>query len=291
MAEVDELGRGPEIEGAYILAQSGQGELRCAAVRDDDRIVRILQDLEALYPRRRRVAACAPPVAVVSQESLAKQRGLRSDVDAGRKIAEIAVVRDFVQIESAQEGAIAVVAASQSHTVAAAIRGTVIREHLRAEIAFVVLLQIAELLRELQSALFHVTRREREVVVGREIQVIRNSDLGSALPGNADRRRKKARFALVIQREIKRRRRDDGQSLEIHAAAAGGSHLAREIQIQLVGLDQPAVVARLAGGEEAVLDSVLVLAQELNRLGLPARRNGRLTGFRARREGKVRLFE
>src|SRR2546422_8540396 len=30
-----------------------------------------------------------------------------------RKIAEIAVVRDFVQVESAQEGAIAVVAASQ----------------------------------------------------------------------------------------------------------------------------------------------------------------------------------
>src|SRR3989449_3213895 len=204
-----------------------------------------------------------------------------------RKIAEIAVVRDFVQIESAQEGAIAVVAASQSHPVTAAIGGTVIREHLRAEIAFVVLLQIAELLRELQSALFHVTRREREVVVGREIQVIRNSNLGSALPGNADRRRKKARFALVIQREIKRRRRDDGQSLEIHAAAAGGSHLAREIQIQLVGLDQPAVVARLAGGEEAVLDSVLVLPKELDRFSLPARGDRLLTGLWTRRESKV----
>jgi len=64
--------------------------------------------------------------------------GLRSDVDARREIEEITVVRDFVQIEPAKEGAIAVVAAHQIHAIAAAIRGTVIREHLRAEIALVV---------------------------------------------------------------------------------------------------------------------------------------------------------
>src|SRR5467141_4719832 len=74
VAEVDELGRGPEIEAADVLAQSGQGELRSAAVRDHDRIVRILQDLEPLYPRRRRVAARVPPLAVVSQKSLSGQR-------------------------------------------------------------------------------------------------------------------------------------------------------------------------------------------------------------------------
>src|SRR5207302_9083891 len=67
MAEVDELGRRPEIEAADVLAQSGQAELRGAAVRDDNRIVRILQDLEPLYPRRRGVAACVQPLAVVSQ--------------------------------------------------------------------------------------------------------------------------------------------------------------------------------------------------------------------------------
>src|SRR5438309_9878446 len=291
VGEVDELGRGPEVEAADVLAQSGQGELRGAAVRDHDRIVRVLQDLEPLYPRRRRVTARVPPLAVVGQKALARQRGLRSNVDAGRKVAEIAVVGDFVQVESAKEGAIAVVAANQTHAIAAAIRDTVIREYLRAEIAFVILLQITELLRELQSALFHVTRREREVVVGREIQVIRNSDLGPALPGNTDRGREKTRFALVIQREIKRRRRDDGQSLEIHAGAAGGPHVAREIQIQLVGPDQPAVIARLAGGEEAALDSVPAFAQELDRFGLPARGDRSLTGLWKRRESKLGFFE
>src|SRR5258706_16156428 len=78
MTEVDELGRGPEIEAADVLAQSGQGELRSAAVRDDDGIVRILQHLEPLYARRRRIAARVPPLAVVSEEALARQRGLRS---------------------------------------------------------------------------------------------------------------------------------------------------------------------------------------------------------------------
>jgi len=73
-----------------------------------------------------------------------------------------------------------------------------------------------------------------------------------------------------------------GKSLEIHAGSAGGPHVAREIQLKLVGLDQPAVIARLAGGEEPVLDSVLAFTQELDRLGLPARRKGLLTGLRAR---------
>jgi len=36
--------------------------------------------------------------------------------------------------------------------------------------------------------------------------------------------------------------------------APGGSHVAREIQLKLVGLDQPAIVTRLARGEEALLD-------------------------------------
>src|SRR5258706_5778127 len=103
MTEVDELGSGREIEAADVLAQSGQGELRSATVRDDDGIVRVLQDLEPLYPRRRRIAARVPPLAVVSQEALARQRGLRSDVDAGGEVAEIVVVGDFVQIEPAQE--------------------------------------------------------------------------------------------------------------------------------------------------------------------------------------------
>src|SRR5207248_8147891 len=151
VGEVDELGRGAEVEAADVLAESGQGELRGAAVRDHDRIVRVLQDLEPLYPRRRGVTARVPPLAVVGQKALARQRGLRSNVDAGRKVAEIAVVGDFVQVESAKEGAIAVVAADQVHAIAAAIRDTVIREYLRAEIAFVILLQITELLRDLQS--------------------------------------------------------------------------------------------------------------------------------------------
>src|SRR6266849_4855774 len=126
MTEVDKLDRGAEIEAADVLAQSRQGELRSAAVRDDDRIVRILQDLEPLHPRRRRIATGIPPLAVVSQEALARQRGLRSDVDARREVAEIVVVGNFVQVESANEAAIAVVAVNQTHRRTAAIRGTIL---------------------------------------------------------------------------------------------------------------------------------------------------------------------
>src|SRR5258706_11761296 len=291
MTEVDELGSGREIEAADVLAQSGQGELRSATVRDDDGIVRVLQDLEPLYPRRRRIAARVPPLAVVSQEALARQRGLRSDVDAGGEVAEIVVVGDFVQIEPAQEGTIAVVGVNQTNCRAAAVGSEVLRKHLGLEFAVVVLVQITELLGDLKSALFHITGGERQVVVGREVQVIWNCDLGPALAGDAERRRKEARFALIVQRKIKSGCRDDGHSLETNAAAAGGPHLAREVQVQLVGPDQPAVVARLAGGEEAVLDSVLVLAQDLARLGLSARPYGLLAGLRARGESKVGLLE
>src|SRR5260370_17595766 len=119
-----------------------------------------------------------------------------------------------------------------------------------------------ELLGDLESALFHVGRREREVVVGREVQVIRNCELGPALAGNADRRRKEARFALIVERKIKGWRRDDAHSLETHAGAAGGPYLAREVQIHLVGPDQPAVASRLAGREDPLLDSALVLSPQ-----------------------------
>src|SRR5258708_9370066 len=130
MTEVDKLDRGAESHAVEGRAESRQGEVRSAAVGEDDRIVRILQDLEPLYPRRRRIATGVPPLAVVSQEALARQRGLRSDVDTSREVAEIAIVGNFVQIESAQEGTIAVVGVNQTHRRTATIRGTVLRAHL-----------------------------------------------------------------------------------------------------------------------------------------------------------------
>src|SRR5262249_37720461 len=49
-----------------------------------------------------------------------------------------------------------------------------------------------------------------------------------------------------------------------------------EVQIDLVGSDIPAVVARLAGSEEAVLDLVAVFAENLYRVGLAAALDRRL---------------
>src|SRR5262249_21140471 len=138
--------------------------------------------------------------------------------------------------------------------------------------------------------LLHVARSQRQVVLGREIDVVRKGKLEPALAGDSGRRRKKARFSLVVEREIELGRREHVDALEVHAPAARGAHVAGEIEIQLVRLDVPAVIAGLARGEDSVLDPVLVFAQNLYAFGLAARSHGSLVGPKARSEGEFRLL-
>src|SRR5690242_4336256 len=199
MGKVNQLGGGSEIEAAYILAQSGEGELRGAGVRGNDRIIRILQNLEPLYPGAGRIAARVPPRPGVGHEPLARQRRLGSDVDACREVAEIVVVRHLVQVEYTEKRSSVIVSADEAQRRTTRVGGAVTRQVLGLELAVVVLRQIAELLGDLQSALFHVARCEREVVVGREVQVVRSGELGSALAGGADRRNQEAGLSAVVE--------------------------------------------------------------------------------------------
>src|SRR4029077_20505385 len=98
---------------------------------------------------------------------------------------------------------------------AALIKGSVIRKLLGVQLAAVVLPQVTKLLGDLRSALLHVARRERQVVVGGEVDVVRNGELEPALSGHAGRRREESRFSLIVEREIDRGRRDHVYSLEV----------------------------------------------------------------------------
>src|SRR4029077_7050657 len=106
-----------------VLAQRGQGELGRPAVRGDDGIVRILQDLEGLDTGGGRVVARAPPAAVVGNEPLPRQGGLRRDVDTGRQVTEVVVIRNLVEVEPAEQRTTLVVGGDEAHRRAAFVRG------------------------------------------------------------------------------------------------------------------------------------------------------------------------
>ena len=120
----------------------------------------------------------------------------------------------------------------------------VVRQDLGARLALRILEEVASLHAHLHAALGHETRRDRRVVVGREIEVIGLRVFEAANAGQARRRREEPGLALVRQRKLEPRRIEDRRVEEEHRRVAAGAHLARLVDFELAHADVPVLAGR-----------------------------------------------
>ena len=157
-------------------------------------------------------------------------------------------------------------------------------------------LEEAELVAEQYAALGHRARRDRVVVVGRDVPVKRRADVGADRRAQSETRRQESGAALVADREPEDRRGEDRHALEVKPCAAGTGRLFESVDFQRFGLDPPGVVARRTGRETGIFHAGTLVAEELDQRGVAAtiaRRIGELcighrTGLRVDAKGQFR---
>ena len=254
-------------ESRHFVLPGAERNLRHAMVRAHDRRQRVLQRLEALDASLQPVA-----VAVVLQEAFALDRGLRGLPNLREQVDEVAAVGNAVEIEPAEEVRRESVLVVERHAVAVDAGALVVRQVLEARLAGVLGVQVAELGLQLRAALAEIPRRDRRVVLRRDIPVERRAELQAAARGLRIAGREEPGLAAFFQREGHPRQVRDRVVEEYELAVAHRRGLLFVIELERAGLDAPVVAARLAGGERPVAQGEAVLAEELDALGLAARR-------------------
>ena len=136
--------------------------------------------------------------------------------------------------------------------------------------------QVAELAAQLGAALAHRARDEGRVHVRCDVPVIGDRGLEAAIGVGAQRRRKEAGLALVVEREREPGRIEDGHVLEVNRGILALADLAVVVELELAGAGIPAVVAGHAGGVGGVAQADLVFALEVDPVRFTARFSGAL---------------
>ena len=155
---------------------------------------------------------------------------------------------------------------------ARALQHLVVRQVLRVQLALVGLAQVVEGALQLLAALAHEDRRERQVLLGRDVEVERRADLQAAARVLRVVGREKAGLAPVLEREAHRWQREQRGIHQAQAHVARLAFLGPVVELELARLDDPAVLPRPAGGEARLVQPQPVLAEEFDALGAAARR-------------------
>ena len=124
-----------------------------------------------------------------------------------------------------------------------------------ADLAFAALGQVAELTFHQQAAFGHVGRVQRGVVVRRQVEVVRRLQREAVAARRADARRQEAGLATVVDREVDVRGVEHRNVLDPQRHVGGGAEASRRVQGDVVALQVPGVVARLATGIGAILEA------------------------------------
>ena len=199
--------------------------------------LRVLQRLEALHAREHRDR----PV-VGHQPRFLRQRLLRSNGNPVGEVGEVRRVRHPVVVEIAIEPGCEILAVLPGDAPARGTGHTVVRQDLADGLAGRAVEQVSTLDADLQPAPGHEARHDRGVVVGREVQVIGRCDFETAHLCRADRRRQKARLALIGKRELEPRGVEHGHTEEVDFGPMRGPDLARLVHFDFIAAQVPVVV-------------------------------------------------
>ena len=202
LAEAYEFAVPVEFKPLPVHRGQHRDNLRLAKVRRRDRIVRVLQRLEGLDAREHRERTLR-----VGKSALAWQVRLRRDRQPIGKVREISVVGDLLQVEVAgeprQKAEVLVVLPGKPVTRGV---GGAVGQYFDVGLARDIGKQIAELAVDLQAAARHVARRQRRIVVWREVQIVRQRHFEATGRGRPEHRREEPRLALVRQWKAEPRR-------------------------------------------------------------------------------------
>nr|GEU28139.1 2-octaprenyl-6-methoxyphenol hydroxylase, putative [Tanacetum cinerariifolium] len=222
--------------------------------RHEQRLVdvrfRVLQHLVLLHARGQ-----GPEIAVVVGAQFAQQLPLGRARHCLGEIVGIVVIRRSAHIPAVRP----------------VFRQLLVVHRLDGPAAAFGLAHVAPLGAHLHAAAQNDFRVQRQVAVGRDIDVVRHQQLGLALGAEARRGRQPARTARTRQRERQCGRAQDRHVLEIDNGLAGRADVAPGIEVERARAQIPVRVRALAGTVGAVDDLGFVLADEVDALGLALR--------------------
>ena len=254
------------LQAAPVGDEAVQQRLRHPLVRRRDRGQRVLQGLVLGDPDRR-----VPVGLVVGDERVLRQDLVRRPDDGLREVDEVVVVGHAVVVDPAGEARGRRVLVADRGVVAAAVELPVLRDDVVDERAAHRRLQEAELVLEQHPALRHHARRDRVVVVGRDVPVVRRADVGAERRTQAEARSQEARAPPVADGKAEDRRGEDRHALEVQPRRARRGGLLQPVELDLFGLDPPRVVAGRAGREARLAHPRLLVAEELDQRCVAAR--------------------
>ena len=136
---------------------------------------------------------------------------------------------------------------------AIAVAQLVIGQVHRLDAAALVGPEITKLRVELEAAVAEDAGSERQVIVGREVEVVGCREFDTAAVGHAEIGKQESRFALRTQRKRDPRRVEDRNPLEVQADVAAGAIAIGDIKVDIVRREHPVLVAH---GTGRVLDLV-----------------------------------
>ena len=209
MHEAHVFGRQAHVHEARDIVPAGRDiELRHAMVGRRNRCQRVLQRLEALHAQLRAIGR-EPEAAAVGDIGVLLQVADRGLAHLARKIDEIAVVGHPVEVD--------VQAHSWQHRLRVIPRDAValppelgIFGHVfQPELASVSGIDVAAFISQESAALGHVRRRDRGVVFGRDVPVVRDAGLEAARAAVRVVRRQQAALALVLEGKAGKGRPED----------------------------------------------------------------------------------
>ena len=147
----------------------------------------------------------------------------------------------------------------------------VVGKYFAARLAPVVFTKITKRSRRLQAALCHISRRDCQIAIWRNVPVIRHLHFLPVLDGTTEGRRKKSGLAAVIERESHSGNEQDLLPLEEQSRILRFTEIATVVELQLADLHVPVIVAGSASGVSGIRSAISVRSQKLQAACLPAR--------------------
>ena len=231
-----------------------QGDLRQAVVRGDlgNRGHFIGVGIQA-----RGVAVAAP-----GQSTLLVNEAGRVDAQVGVQVLEVVGVADVGEVHFAQQARVqAAFVLPAVHPAGVFIFGLqfavviFIVEDGCADLTFAALGQVATFAFQQQPTIGHIGRIEGGIVVGRQVEVVRRLQGHAVVAGRADARGEEAGLTTVIDREVDIRGVEHRYVFDPQGDVGGSAETGERVQLDVVALQVPGVVARFATGVSTVLET------------------------------------
>ncbi len=247
-----------EVEAAqHVEPRAVEEQLRRLLVRRHDRRHRILQRLVAQRVQRR-----VPVRLAVRDGRVAREDPLRRQRDGAREVDEVVVVGDLRQVRVPGPGSHLEVVERGRRVAVAAVGAPVVGQAFEPRVAVEPRPQVAGIRAQLQPARRDHLGVQRQIVVGREVEVIRLQEFDAVARRDRQRGGQEPALPAVVERERQPRRREDGHALEDDLRVPRLAHLRGLVELHALRLQVPVLLLGAARGVDELLEVDVVAVDE-----------------------------